>query len=97
MNKIEDIDGGFFAEVKCRFLQSRHWGATPPTSCEINGCGKSKPTFTPSIDSVITYKRGLQLSVFYFCNKHGGKITVLFQPFIYSFNVLYIASIFLNK
>ena len=45
-------------------------GATPPNPCKINGWGKSKPTFTPSVDSAITYKKGLQLSAFYFCNKH---------------------------
>ena len=67
----------FFAEAKCRLLQNVMYvgcckqtlGATPPNPCKINGCGKSEPTFTPSVDSAITYKRGLQLSVFYSCNK----------------------------
>ena len=69
----------FFAEAKCRLLQNAMYvgcckqtlGATPPNPCKINGCGKSEPTFTPSVDSAITYKRGLQLSVFYSCNKHA--------------------------
>lgn len=76
----------FFAEAKCRLLQNVMYvgcckqtlGATPPNPCKINGCGKSEPTFTPSVDSAITYKRGLQSSVFYSCNKHLGEQDKLF-------------------
>ena len=70
----------FFAVAKCRLLQNVMYvgcckqtlGATPPNPCKINGCGKSEPTFTPSVDSAITYKRSLQSSVFYSCNKQFG-------------------------
>ena len=76
--------GLFFAEAKCRLLQNVMYvgcckqtlGATPPNPCKINGCGKSEPTFTPYVDSAITYKRGLQSSVFYSCNKHPGHNSV---------------------
>ena len=69
----------FFSEAKCRLLQNiayvvcckQFLGATPPTPCKSNGCGKLRPTFTPSVASAITYKCGLQLSTFYFCNKHS--------------------------
>ena len=69
----------FFAEVKCRLLQNVMYvdcckqtlGATPPNPCKINECGKLEPTFTPSVDSAITYKWVLQFSVFYFCNKQS--------------------------
>ena len=44
-------------------------GATPPNPCEINGCSKLVPTFTPSVDSANSYKFRLQFSAFYFCNK----------------------------
>lgn len=68
----------FFAEAKCRLVQNamhvgcckQSLGATPPSPSKINGCDKLRPTFTPSVDSAITYKPGLQLYVFYFCNKH---------------------------
>lgn len=67
-----------FCIEKCRLLQNAMYvdcckqtlGTTHPNPCKINGCGKSGPTFTPSVDSAITYKWGLQFFVFYFCNKH---------------------------
>ena len=75
------VDTLFFAEAKCRLLQNivyvvcckQFLGATPPNPCKSNGCGKLRPTFTPSVASAITYKCGLQLSAFYFCNKQSNK------------------------
>ena len=89
----------FFAEAKCRLLQNVMYvgcckqtlGATPPNPCKINGCGKSEPTFTPSVDSAITYKRGLQSSVFYSCNKHrkNGRLYTFTQFAEYFADVIY--------